>query len=66
MSLIRFIILFIVGYFIYKGVKYIFGLMASRQNQKFRRNTKQNGSKIDRKDIIDADFEEIENDKEKK
>ena len=69
MSLIRFILLFLIGYFFYKGVKAIIALMSSKSNPNQTMNTNYSRtsstkSKIDKKDIIDADFEEIDDKKE--
>lgn len=69
MSLMRIIFLFIVGYFFYKGVKYLIRIFTERHesvdssmNTNYTKASP-NKSKIDKKDIIDADFEEIEESK---
>ncbi len=62
----RFILFLIFGYFLYLGIKHIYNLFAARDQQNINQMKKNKaGSKIDNKDIIEADFEEIDQ-KEKK
>ena len=71
MGIGRIIFLLIVGYFFYKGAKALIALLSSKENtgdQSMNTNysrTNSGKSKIDKKDIIDADFEEIDDPKDK-
>lgn len=66
MNLIRFIFYGIIFYFFFKLIKAIFKIFEQKQDKQDARknmntNYKKNGhSKIEKKDIIDADFEEID------
>jgi hypothetical protein len=69
MGILRFIFIAIVFYFFYKGVKYLVKIFTERQenpdsfvNTNYEKTKPK--TKINRKDIIDADFEEL-NDGEK-
>jgi hypothetical protein len=71
MGLTRIIFLIIVGYFFYKGVKALIALFSQKDNnaaQSMNTNysrTNSGKSKINQKDIIDADFEDIDDPEEK-
>ena len=68
MSLLRIILFAVVFYFIFKMIKAIIRIFSENSKEKdtfvntnYKRNQR---SKIDKKDVIDADFEELD-DKEK-
>lgn len=70
MSLFRIVLFAIVFYFIFKSIKIIMRLFSEKSEEKetfvntnYKRNQR---SKIDKKDVIEADFEELgEKEKEK-
>lgn len=64
MGIFRFIFLAIVFYFFYKGIKFLVKVFTDKQEDKdsfintnYEKTKPRN--KIDKKDIIDADFEEL-------
>lgn len=66
--MIRFLIYALLGFIMYRLVKTVLRIFSASPQQKQTRSnmhgTKKKKSKIDKKDIIEAEFEEI-NDKEK-
>jgi len=60
----KYISIFILVYFIYRGIKYLFKLFldTSKSDKTFtnQNSGKQNNSSVDKKDIIDAEFEDID------
>jgi hypothetical protein len=64
-GIIRFIFLAIVFYFFYKGIKYLVKIFTDRQDDSdsfinTNYDKKSSKNKINKKDIIDADFEELD------
>lgn len=65
MGFIRIIIWLLIFYFVYKGIKFLVGYMSgSLQNSAKREKVENDNSSIKKEDIIDADFEEIDPNKE--
>ncbi len=65
----RFLIYLIFFYFIFKIVKYLISLFVTpsgNQNQTKVKQTKKENLKIKQEDIIEAEFEEIENNQSEK
>lgn len=61
---IRFILYSLALYFIMKAVKIVFSYFNKvSSKEKPEVNTKNTSSKVDKKDIIEADFEEIKDEK---
>jgi hypothetical protein len=59
----KIVLAFIFGYIIYKGIQFfrtIFTAVNKSANRESVRETERTRSKIDQKDVIDAQFEEIE------
>ena len=60
----RYILLFILIYFVYRGIKYLFKLFldTGKSDKPFmnKNSGKPNKSSVDKKDIIDAEFEDID------
>lgn len=60
----RYIFLFILVYFIYRGIKYLIKLFldTGKSDKPFtnQNSGKPNKSSVDKKDIIDAEFEDID------
>ena len=58
----RTILILILVYFVYKGISYLIKLFIDTgdSDNQFKKSGKNNNSKIDKKDIIDAEFEEID------
>lgn len=66
MSLIRIILLIILGYFVYLGVKHVLGMFSGRQGSFINKGANKEKQRIKKEDIIEADFEELESDNSKK
>ena len=62
-GLLRILVFFLFGYILFKTIKYVISVYTSIKNQAQDgrvKETKKSSSKIDKKDVIDAHFEEIE------
>jgi hypothetical protein len=66
MNLIRFILISVIFYLILRSIINVFNILAGKKknddtNTRYNRNPKQNKYKIAKDDVIEANFEEIEN-----
>ena len=62
-GLLRILVFFLFGYIIFKTIKYVISVYASIKEQQRDAQVKkadESSSKIDKKDVIDAHFEEID------
>ena len=62
-GVLRILVFILFGYIIYKAVKFVFSVFTSVSSSKAEEKVKQgaeNNSKIDKKDVIEAQFEEID------
>ena len=63
-AIIRYILIFTLVYFIYRGIRYLINLFIETSNPdnqfKSQNSVKNPKSSIDKKDIIDAEFEDID------
>jgi hypothetical protein len=59
--LFRTILILILVYFVYRGIRFLINLLIDpdKSENQFKKSGKGNKSSIDKKDIIDAEFEEI-------
>ncbi len=64
MKFLTFVLIFILFYFVLKGIRFLmtlFGSAANPEDKHFNKNSRQKEtSSIDKKDIIDAEFEDID------
>lgn len=62
-SLLRILVFILFGYILFKTIKYVISVYTSIRNQQQDGRVKESeksSSKIDKKDVIDAHFEEID------
>ena len=62
-GLLRILVFFLFGYILFKTIKYVISVYTSIKDQQRDARVKESeksSSKIDKKDVIDAHFEEIE------